>query len=202
MIKNVVFDFGQVLIHYEPWDMTAKYLTDPEEIRLVSEVLFDRKYWDRLDWGDLPEEEMFSDVYTRLPAHLHQSAREVYLNWIYNIPEMEGMRELIAYLKETYGVKLYLLSNISEYFVKHQEEIPILKELDGCVLSAQCHLAKPDARIFRHLCDTFALLPEETVFVDDSPVNVEAAIRFGIDTFCFSGDVAALKQWLDEKLRG
>ena len=42
MIKNVVFDFGQVLVRFEPEYMTGQYIKDENDIKLMSQVLFDR----------------------------------------------------------------------------------------------------------------------------------------------------------------
>ena len=201
MIKNLVFDFGQVLVHFDPKYMTEQYVKNKEDAKLVEEVVFDRMYWDKLDLGTISDEEVLEESYNRLPARLHEVAKEVYYNWIYNIPEIDGMRDLILYLKETYDVPLYLLSNISKYFVEHKHEISILEEFDGCIFSSDYIIAKPDRRIFEKLCDEFKILPEETVFIDDNENNVKGAISFGIDTFCFQGNVDELKKWLDEKLK-
>ena len=57
MIKNVVFDFGQVLVHFQPAYMVGKYVTDEADAKLLKEVLFDRLYWDKLDAGTITDEE-------------------------------------------------------------------------------------------------------------------------------------------------
>ena len=58
MIKNLVFDFGNVLVRYEPEYMVSQYVSDPEDKRLLAEVLFDRLYWDALDEGTITDEEV------------------------------------------------------------------------------------------------------------------------------------------------
>ena len=60
MIKNVVFDFGQVLVHFEPSYMVGKYVQDAEDKPLLEDVLFDRLYWDRLDEGTITDEEVLA----------------------------------------------------------------------------------------------------------------------------------------------
>ncbi len=200
MIKNVVFDFGQVLVHFEPKDMTEKYIKNEEDAKLVEEVLFDRLYWDKLDENASTDDEVMESVYTRLPKRLHQAAKQIYYNWIYNIPEVEGMKELIVYIKEKYGVSVFLLSNISKYFADHSDEIPILKHIENCVFSSVCGFVKPNRNIFEHLCCNYNILPEETVFIDDNENNVRASEEFGIKTYMFKKDVAELKAWLDKVL--
>ena len=137
-IKNVVFDFGQVMVHFEPAYMVGKYVSDAEDARLLCDVVFDRLYWDKLDSGDISDAEVVDACKQRLPARLHGVAEKIYYNWIYNLPEIEGMRELVIYIKEKYHVNLFLLSNISQYFASHANEIQILSLFDKCIFSAVC----------------------------------------------------------------
>ncbi len=200
-IKNVVFDFGQVLVHFEPEYMTGIYVTNEEDRELLQRVVFDRLYWDRLDAGTIGDEEVISECKKRLPERLWDVAEKIYYNWIYNIPEMEGMRELIFYIKEKYDVKLYLLSNISKYFAEHKREISILSLLDNCVFSGPLGIVKPSKEIFEYLCNTYSLIPNECVFVDDNTANINSANSFGINGYLFDGDVERLKKYLDEALK-
>ncbi len=200
MIKNVVFDFGQVLVHFEPEYMTGRYIKNKEDVELVKDIVFDRLYWDRLDEGTISDKEVIERVCSRLPDRLHEAATKIYDNWLYNLPEIEGMRELVSYIKERYGVKTFILSNISKTFAEHSDEIPIIEEIDNCVFSAICGFVKPSREIFEHLCTKYSLLPEETVFIDDSEKNCEGAENFGIRTFLFKKNVNELKLWFDDIL--
>lgn len=199
-IKNVVFDFGQVLVYFQPSYMVGAYVSDEEDKALIEEVVFDRLYWDRLDSGDISDEEVVSAIKTRLPERLWDVSEKIYYSWIYNIPEIEGMSELIDRIKNRYNVKVYLLSNISNYFASHSEEIPILKKLDGCVFSAPIGIVKPNREIFEHLCKAYKLSPEETLFIDDRLDNIEGALRCGLKGYIFDGDVNRLRDYLDSIL--
>ena len=199
-IKNVVFDFGQVLVYFQPSYMVGAYVSDEADKALIEEVVFDRLYWDRLDSGDISDKEVVSAIKTRLPERLWDVSEKIYYNWIYNIPEIEGMSELIDRIKNRYNVKVYLLSNISNYFASHSEEIPILKKLDGCVFSAPIGIVKPSREIFEHLCKAYKLSPEETLFIDDRADNIEGALRCGLKGYIFDGDVNRLRDYLDSIL--
>lgn len=201
-MKTVIFDFGQVLVRFEPSYMVGKYVDDPVEAALLAHIAFDRKYWDRLDAGTITDAEVVADIRSRVPAHLHGAVEQIYYNWIYNIPEIEGMRDLILHIKRTYGVHVYLLSNISTYFASHAHEIPILDLVDGCVFSAVCGLTKPDAAIFTHICEKFELDPAEAVFVDDKAENVQAACALGMQGYVFDGDARKLRAYFEEILQG
>lgn len=200
MIKNVVFDFGQVLVHFDPAYMVGQYVTDGEDAAQIAQVLFDRLYWDRLDAGTIGDEEVVGESCKRLPARLHAVTREIYDHWIYHLPPMEGMEALVRELKES-GVRLYLLSNISTYFAEHASEIPILSYFDGCVFSAVCGHVKPSREIFAHLCESYGLEPTETLFVDDSEKNVAGAEKYGLLGYLFDGDAEALRAHLASALR-
>lgn len=200
MIKNVVFDYGQVLIHFEPEYMASRYITDEEDLKLATPIIFDRAYWDRLDDDTITDEEVVAGFCSRLPERLHEKAKKVYDNWMYNNPEVEGMKELISYVKEKYGAKTYLLSNISKTFAKRSGDFPVLKMLDGCVFSGECKMAKPNRDIFEHLLEKFDISAGETVFIDDNENNVKMAESVGIKTFMFKMNVDELKKWLDSVL--
>ncbi len=199
-IKNVVFDCGQVLVHFEPSYMVGVYVSDEKDKALLEEVIFDRLYWDKLDLGTISNEETVSEIKKRLPARLWDVSEKIYYNWINNIPEIEGMRELTIDIKNRHGVKLFLLSNISKYFAAHACELEILKSFDGLVMSAELGIVKPSYEIFDYLCKTYSLAPNETIFVDDRRDNIEGAEKYGIRGYLFDGDVNKLKSFLEEIL--
>ena len=199
-IKNVIFDFGQVIVHFEPEYMVGRYVSDPEDKALLCEVLFDRLYWDKLDKGTITDKEALDAVKTRVPERLWEACDTIYYNWIYNIPEIDGMRELVKYLKEKYALRVVLLSNISKYFASHRDEIPVLSEFEYCVFSALLGITKPSKEIFAHICEKCDMNPEETIFVDDNSANIEASIRFGLNGYQFDGDAKKLKAYFDEIL--
>lgn len=200
MIKNVVFDFGNTLIRFVPAEIVGCQVSDPEDAKLLESVVFDSYYFSRLDAGVIEEAEVFADYRRRLPERLWQTAEDVYYSWIYHIPEIEGMRELVEDLKKNYHVGVFLLSNISQYFVDHAEEIPMLKLMDKCVFSCVCGIVKPNVEIFEHLCRECSILPEESIFVDDLAVNVEGACKAGLCGYQFDGDVKKLRTYLEKAL--
>ncbi|MBR7101439.1 MAG: HAD family phosphatase [Clostridia bacterium] len=200
-IKNVVFDFGQVMVHFEPSYMVGKYVEDKEDAALLEKVVFDRLYWDKLDAGTITGEKTLEECRKRLPERLWDVADTIFYNWIYNIPEIDGMADLVSYVKNTYGVKILLLSNISHYFADHANEISCLSDFDGFVFSARIGIVKPSREIFEYLCNSFGILPSETVFVDDNKDNINGANQFGINGYLFDGDVPKLKAYLDEILK-
>ena len=180
--------------------MVERFVSDADDSALLQKVVFDRLYWDRLDAGTITDEEALRLVCERLPERLHASARDIYYNWIYNIPEIPGMSELIREMKKKFGVKVYLLSNISQYFAEHVDDIKCLNSFDGLVLSSTCGFTKPHREIYDHICSKFALSPEECIFIDDREDNIEGAESYGIKGYLFDGDAARLKEYLTKLL--
>lgn len=195
-IKNVVFDYGNVLIEFIPKNMVSKYADSEEDAQLLASVVFDRLYWNKLDNGDITDQEVVADCRRRLPERLGEAAEQAYYNWIYNVPEIKGMRELTRYLKSR-GIRLFILSNNTNYFVAHKDEFSLLDVFDKMVFSAPIKKVKPNADIFDYLCEHCDITPEETVFVDDHPSNIRSARELGFDAYHFDGDASKLKEYLD-----
>ena len=201
MIKNVVFDFGKVMVQFESVYMIDKYTENQEDSKMLEFILLDRKYWNRLDLGTISDEEVVEDCKRRLPERLWETAERIYYDWIYNIPEIEGMSDLVKKVKNEYGKRVFLLSNISTYLADHAEEVPCLALFEKCIFSAVYGIVKPDRAIFELLCKECGILPEETLFIDDSPANIEGARKFGIQGYLFDGDVEKLGAYLEKQLK-
>ena len=198
MIRNVVFDFGQVLVRFSPAEMVRKRVSDERDAAVLEAVVFDRLYWDKLDEGTIENEEVVKAFQSRLPNRLLPVAEEIFYDWVHGLPPIEGMAELVYYVKETLKKRVFLLSNISTYFVEHAAEYPVLAAFENCVFSAVCGLVKPNEEIYRYLCEANGILPSETLFIDDSPKNIAGAEECGIKGYLFDGDAGKLKDYLNE----
>lgn len=196
-MKYVIFDFGQVLVHFEPAYIVSRHVTDDADAALLERVVFDRAYWDCLDAGTMTDEQALAQMRTRLPERLCEVAERIYWSWVYNLPEMEGMRGVIDRIKDVYGLPVYLLSNISKYFAAHAHEIPILARVDRCFFSAVCGKTKPNEDFYQHLCRECGIDPADAIFVDDRADNVAAAERVGMKGYVFDGDADRLRTYLD-----
>lgn len=199
MKKNIIFDYGQVIISYDPYYMTNIYVKDAALCKELSEIIFDRLYWDRLDNGSITDLEVKAEIKKRVPDEYYDTACKVYDNWYYNNPLIPGVCELIRELKDS-GAKLYLLSNISIGFAENYKNIPhvsnVLSLFDGLVFSGPIGMNKPNRKIFEYLLKKFNLKAEECVFIDDSQKNLNGAAAVGIDTILFTGDAEKLKEEL------
>ena len=170
MIRNIIFDFGNVL-GWTLADVTTRtYVSDEEEQKLIRQAVFDPKDWDCLNRGTMTDEEMLDKICSRLPEQLREDACIVYNNWTNTATPVPGMIRLVRELREK-GYRMYLLSNATKTFSEKYKDIPwmvsVLEQFDGLVFSAKVGMAKPDDAIYQYVLDTYNLNAEETLFVDD-----------------------------------
>ena len=199
MIKNIIFDFGRVIVDFDESKMTRAYVKDEALVPMVRDVVFDRLYWDPLDIGNITDGEVKAAFSARLPEALVPLAHAVYDNWIDNVDLVFGIEEAIRAARE-HAEGLYLLSNISIKFAEEYKEYPVMRRVlapfDGLVFSGPLHMIKPDAKIFHYLLDTYGLKAEECLFIDDSIKNTTGAEAVGIHTYLFDGDTARLTAYI------
>jgi len=78
-----------------------------------------------------------------------------------------------------------------------RDRYPFLRWFDGTFVSGFEGVAKPDRKVFELLLDRFKLTPETTLFVDDSPRNVEAGRAAGMQAIEFESP-GGLRRWLED----
>lgn len=194
MIRNIIFDMGNVLRDFAPIRCILPFVQG-EDAYLIREEMFGKEEWRLLDSGDITYKEAVDRCKRRLPARLHGALDEIIAHWHEHMPEDVEMAELAKTLKQN-GYRLYLLSNASVRFAEYKDSFEALRNFDGAIVSAFYQCVKPDERIYRILFDTYKLDPKECFFIDDNPDNVDAGRRLGMEGHVFTGDKAALRESL------
>ncbi|MCQ2450758.1 MAG: HAD family phosphatase [Clostridia bacterium] len=201
MIKNIIFDFGKVITNFEPDIIMSGVIRDSSDRAMLEPILFDRKYWDKLDDGTVTESEVFEQVKDKIPEKLRTQAKEVLIHWYRYLPIYDEMVKIINKLKEN-GKKIYLLSNISKDFSENYKNVPKLSELlklfDGFVFSSKEGIVKPSREIFELVLKRYSLKENETLFVDDREKNIDGAKLCGINTYLFKEDFDVFEKFLKE----
>ncbi len=197
MIKNIVFDMGNVIIRFDPELFMVRLGLAEEDRKLLKRELFVSLEWSRMDRGSLTDEEAAEIVCRRVPERLHDAVRRLVGMWDRPILPVAGMYELVEELRGM-GYGIYLLSNASFRQHDYWPRVPASKFFDGTLISADVKLVKPQPEIYRLLCDKFSLLPEECVFIDDSTSNAEGAYFCGINALVFHGDAHEMRLKLNE----
>ena len=192
VIKNVIFDIGNVILYFNRDFLLGTYYQG-EDYELIKEKLFHK--WEEQDEGLITSQEYIKNVLASLPQKYHHVANTVLNYWEYSMRYTDGIISLIQELKEK-GYKLYILSNMTDHFISRDYKFPILKEFDGIVYSAPIKMIKPNPKIFEYILNKYDLNPEECVFTDDTKPNLASAARFGIKTFHFQNNTAQLREFI------
>ncbi|QTE68438.1 HAD family phosphatase [Clostridiales bacterium] len=194
MIRNIVFDMGNVLIRFDPsLFIEREGITDPEDRRLILDELFNSVEWAQMDRGILEEKTAEPFILERFPERLHPTVSNLLHHWAIPGDEFTGMRELVADLKNA-GYGLFLLSNASTAQHRYWPLFPVSRYFDGKLVSCDVKVVKPMREIYQIFTDRFLLDPEECLFIDDAPANVAAAITCGWNGIVFHQDAAQLRR--------
>ncbi|MDF2613981.1 MAG: family phosphatase [Clostridia bacterium] len=196
MIKNIIFDMGNVLLAYTPKEYIKTITADETIGQAVLRELFYGEEWIQLDAGSITEEEAILRVQSRIPQY-NEYVQRAMDDWHSNLTPVEGMPEVVERLKER-GYKIYLLSNTSMRFYNYQPKVEMFKFFDGFFISAKERLLKPDKAIFESFLARFCLKASESLFVDDLVVNVKGAESTGIMAHQFCG-AYELTEYLKKK---
>lgn len=197
MIRNLVFDMGNVLVFYDSFRVVRHFVKDEEQAQSVNTSVFVSPEWLMLDMGVMAEDEALRRMQGRLKTDNEKEAARLCLeHWHeYCMWPVPGMEELVTGLKRD-GYGLYLCSNASLRMLKcYGDVIPGIRLFDGVLFSAEVKCMKPQKEMYRHLFDRFGLRPEECFFVDDQPLNIEGGRACGMDGYCFAdGEAETLKK--------
>lgn len=185
MIKNLIFDFGKVLVNHDLHAVLEHYFKEEKEaMERCMAILASPEFTEACDRGIIPLDELIREAQHNNPL-CSEALRFFRDNYLAEVTEIEGMREVLSKLKAK-GFKLYGLSNWCSdvYEVMHKYEIFNL--LDGQVISCEGHLVKPEKEIYLRLCERYGLEPAECLFTDDRIENVEGAKSVGMNAVLFT----------------
>lgn len=185
MIKNLIFDMGNVVLDYTPRRIASFFTSDPDELDFLCREVFSNKEWLSLDRGVMTEKEAIESILSRVPARYHELCKTVMNGWEDHFLPVEGTYEQILLLKKR-GYKLYMLTNASLKVYKYKRNSPAFDLMDGMFVSADVHMLKPEPGIYLCMLEKFGLKAEECLFFDDVEVNVEAAQKLGIHGHVFT----------------
>ncbi len=186
MIKNLLFDLGGVImdIRRENCEEAFRKLGMAD----IGDFLGDYGQtgpFAALEEGTIDPEVFRDEVRRHIPQPVTDDEIDNAFNqFLVGIP-VERLRQLHE-LRKKYGV--YLLSNTNHIMWDSKIADEFRKDglrredyFDGMVTSFEAKCCKPDPRIFDYVVEHLGILPEETLFFDDSQANVDAAITLGFN---------------------
>lgn len=186
-IKNIIFDFGGVLIDWNPVYLYSKVFETEDEINHFLENICTYP-WNVLQDAGRSIKEATLEKQLEHPQYkeeigMYYGRWEEMLGGIF-----EENTALVAPLKERYNV--YGLTNWSaETLPIAIERYEFFKYLDGIVVSGDEKLVKPDLQIYKVLLDRYDINAHESLFIDDNLANIEAARQLGFHTIHYTPEV-------------
>ena len=184
MIKNIIFDIGAVLIDWNPRHYYRQIMKNDAEVEKFLTEICTFEWNHSLDLGR-PWEDARHELVSKYPEYT-KYIDAYWNNWLEMISEpIQGSVDILKSLKNM-GFPVYALSNWNHItFQVALKEFDFLNIFDGRIVSGEVKLAKPDPRIYKLLLETFGLVPEESLFIDDRIDNVEVARKLGIKAVQF-----------------
>ena len=199
MMKSVVFDIGNVLVHFRWRELFADLGFEGEKFEIIANATVLNPWWNEFDRGLMTLPELIDKFAEKAPEYredieqIFEHGGEIVSLYDYAIPWIRDLKSR--------GYQVYVLSNWSKpvYEKVKDTHLRFLSEVDGGIMSFREGLIKPEREIYQLLCDRYNLDPKEAVFLDDNAANVQAARDFGLHAIHFQSYEQA-KEKLDKLL--
>ena len=201
MIKNLIFDFGNVLIEWNPAKILATFVE--EDRKRIKAAIFDSGFWAQTDTGQLTLEVAIQAAQTLLDSSYSATVEAIFTHWYETVDVYHQLQEKIFEWAQL-GYGIYILSTTSEIFyaVENAGLLPMTKVLTGKILFYEVGCAKPDKSIYQKLLGQYALQANQCVFIDDLQINLDAAKSLGFETILATSEqqnIIAIEELLKKK---
>ncbi|EKQ51013.1 MULTISPECIES: HAD family phosphatase [unclassified Clostridium] len=178
MIKNVIFDLGNVILEFDP-KTYVKAKIGEEKLEEIYECVFKSKEWPMLDRGVISEESAITEIINRNTKN-EKLIKLIFENWYDMLTPIDSSVNMLRRLKEN-GYKIFYLSNFHlAAFEYINNKYNLFELFDGGVVSYKEKLLKPEKEIYEKIITKYDLEPNSTIFIDDMKENIEGAINFGL----------------------
>lgn len=195
MIRNIIFDIGNVLTDYRWEGFLEDKGFDAEMIKKIAKASVLHPLWAEYDRGTWTDEQIL-DAFTKDAPELEKELHQAFGNITGLVTPRDYAIPWLQELKSK-GYHVYYLSNFSRKAeAECSEALDFLPEMEGGILSYREHLIKPEPGIYQLLLQRYGLKAEESVFLDDTLKNVQAAEEQGIHGIHF-----LTKEQAEEELR-
>ncbi len=182
MIKNIIFDFGDVFINLDKQIVYREMQKFGGTAELTPEIMSLNETY---EVGGISSEVFIEKLGRVYPQAKSEEIKSIWNGMLLNFPDER--LEFIEALAEEGKYRLFLLSNTNALHIPHVEKIMGSEKFDRFknsfekfYLSHEINLRKPNVEIYEFVLDENGLKAEETFFIDDSKENTEAAMKLGI----------------------
>lgn len=182
MIKNIIFDIGNVILNFNLNEVLEKFTSNKDDQQFILDNIINSPEWLEnalIDTGYISRDDAIKIVQDRTN---HQKDKLIFDFWnTYNDFAKVDIRvlDLIKKLKDN-NYKIYLLSNINPYTYNFVEKSGLFLLVDGYVLSYKEHKVKPFISIYKTLFERYNIIPSESIFIDDNAKNISTGVSLGL----------------------
>ena len=199
MIKNIIFDLGNVLIEVDFDRFRTSLLNEGVSKQVFEELFYSQEIKDKFESGSISNREFMVLMKDKLGPNISKKRFiELVSDMFTEIPEM---KEFILKLAERKKYRLILLSNTNSYhfnFIK--KKFDYINQIKNFALSYRLKMIKPSTIIYETVLKRYNLKANETLFIDDLKDNCNAAKAMGIKTICYK-DYKSFKEKFDKMIK-
>lgn len=191
MIRTIIFDIGNVLVDFRWKEFFQDRGFEGERLARIARATVENPDWCEYDRGVLSDEEILQ-LFINKDPELESEIKATFENF----GEMVRIRDYAIHWVKELKEKGYQVLYLSNYSEKMEREgkgaLDFIPYMDGGIFSYKEKVIKPEAEIYERLIERYNLIPGESVFLDDTLVNLTAAARKGIKTILFQSREQAL----------
>lgn len=196
MIKNIVFDIGNVILEGKPKDALKYIKLDEEAKKIIEHVVFDNSIRFELDFGKYDLNSYFNKIKEQLPEDLRAIAKEINSNSHkyrrFNIDIMEIIIKLSKYYK------IYILSDNNIETINYLKTTDLNNYISGWCVSSMYNEVKSGKKLFDIFFKTNQLNPNECYFIDDKKSNIEIGEEFGMNGFTLDWQENKIEELIED----
>ncbi len=185
MIRNIIFDLGNVLLTWRPKELLRQFTPDVQRIEQFIPRVPQNPTWYEIDRGAITLEQAKTTFLAQHPEDV-DLIQFYFTHWLEMFVPIDGTLDLVNQVKQR-GFRTYLLSNLTknahEFLTRKFDFFPLF---DGLVFSFKEHHIKPEPEIFKILLERYALVPAECVYIDDLAPFVAVAKDLGMVGIVFN----------------
>ncbi|HOJ89689.1 MAG TPA: HAD family phosphatase [Saprospiraceae bacterium] len=186
MIRNILFDFGNVLLTLdeEKTNNSFREILDPQRCEDIQEIVFDP-----FERGEISEEAFFNRLQRRSKEVLSGDIYvDIWNSMLGHFPD-NRIQSLIS-LRTKYKILLLSNTNITHIRtvkrrIKRENGLDDFEKklFDNAYFSHEIHMRKPEERIYKYVLEKENLIPHECLFIDDKIENCDSAMQCGIHAY-------------------
>lgn len=184
MVKNLVFDLGNVLVEFKPIDYMLRIGFEPEMATELNKLIFSNPMWNEFDRGTITIESYSKQLKKENPQFSAEIDRVFGSDWVSNMFILDS--DVSEFLEEmSHKYRIFILSNVSQYVLEHIKTLGFWKHVSGGTYSYLIRACKPEKEIYEAFFRENHVNPAECLFLDDKPENIEAAKKWGMKGIIF-----------------